>query len=143
MTSEPRRTVFADTFYWISLASPGDFAHKAATAFDASSTRPMVVTTEEVLTEFLTFFGGKGPFLRRKAVAITVAILSDPRVRVLPQSHHTFRAGFELYSNRLDKGYSLTDCISMHTVRRESIAEVLTDDHHFEQEGFRAIFGNL
>ena len=44
MTFEPRRTVFADTFYWISLASPGDFAHKAATAFDVSPTRPMVVT---------------------------------------------------------------------------------------------------
>jgi predicted nucleic acid-binding protein len=41
---------------------------------------------------------------------------------------------------RPDKGYSLTDCISMGTMRREAITEVLTNDRHFEQEGFRALF---
>lgn len=132
--------VFADTFYWISLANPGDSAHVAALGFDALPLRPTIVTTDEVLTEFLTFFGGKGQFLRRKAVAISLAIFSDPGVRVLPQTRETFRAGFDLYSNRLDKGYSLTDCISMQTIRRESITLVLTDDHHFEQEGFSTYF---
>jgi predicted nucleic acid-binding protein len=37
-------------------------------------------------------------------------------------------------------GYSLTDCISMQTMRREALTEVLTNDRHFEQEGFRALF---
>jgi hypothetical protein len=41
-----------------------------------------------------------------------------------------------LYQSRLDKGYSLTDCISMQTMRREGLTEVLTNDRHFEQEGF-------
>jgi uncharacterized protein len=41
---------------------------------------------------------------------------------------------------RLDKGYSLKDCISMHTMRQRGISEVLTNDRHFEQEGFRALF---
>jgi hypothetical protein len=45
-----------------------------------------------------------------------------------------------LYSARPDKGYSLVDCISMQTMWREGIAEVLTNDRHFEQEGFRALF---
>ena len=44
--------------------------------------------------------------------------------------------GLELYRNRPDKGYSLTDCISMETMRREALAEILTNDRHFEQEGF-------
>jgi len=39
----------------------------------------------------------------------------------------------------LDKGYSLTDCISMETMRHEGITDVLTNDAHFEQEGFRAL----
>jgi predicted nucleic acid-binding protein len=30
----------------------------------------------------------------------------------------------------------MTDCISMVTMRREGITEVLTDDDHFVQEGF-------
>ena len=39
-----------------------------------------------------------------------------------------------------DKGYSLTDFISMQTMRGEGIIEALTNDRHFEQEGFRALF---
>ena len=47
---------------------------------------------------------------------------------------------FELYAARPDKGYSLADCISMQTMRKEGLTEVLTNDRHFEQEGFRALF---
>jgi len=45
-------------------------------------------------------------------------------------------AGLRLYEQRNDKGYSLVDCISMTTMRRYAILEVLTNDHHFMQEGF-------
>jgi len=45
-----------------------------------------------------------------------------------------------LYRNRPDKGYSMIDCISMQTMRREGLTDVLTNDRHFEQEGFRALF---
>ena len=44
------------------------------------------------------------------------------------------------YEARPDKGYSLTDCISMQAMRREELTDVLTNDRHFEQEGFRALF---
>lgn len=67
-------------------------------------------------------------------------ILSDDDVLVIPQSHQSFLAGFDLYAARPDKGYSLTDCISMQTMRREGLTDVLTNDRHFEQEGFRALF---
>jgi predicted nucleic acid-binding protein len=99
-----------------------------------------MATTEEVLTESLTFFGGKGEFLRTKAVAVARLIFADESIRLLPQTHRTFRDGFDLFANRPDKGYSLTDCISMQTMRREGIAGALTDDRHFEQEGFRTLF---
>ena len=68
------------------------------------------------------------------------AILQDPTVRVIPQSHESFLAGLELYRSRPDKGYSLADCISMLTMRREGLTVALTNDRHFEQEGFRALF---
>jgi uncharacterized protein len=45
-----------------------------------------------------------------------------------------------LYKDRPDKEYSLTDCISMQVMRREGLTEVLTNDHHFTQEGFRILF---
>jgi predicted nucleic acid-binding protein len=57
----------------------------------------------------------------------------------MPQSRESFLAGIELYRARPDKGYSLTDCISMITMRREGLTEALTNDRHFEQEGFRTL----
>jgi predicted nucleic acid-binding protein len=68
------------------------------------------------------------------------AMLCDPGVRVIPQSHDSFLAGFELFRERPDKGYSMVDCISMPTMRKEGLTEALTNDRHFEQEGFRALF---
>ena len=67
-------------------------------------------------------------------------MLEDPSIRVIPQSRDSFLGGITLYAARLDKGYSLTDCISMQTMRREGLTDVLTNDRHFEQEGFHTLF---
>src|SRR5271170_1816513 len=37
------------------------------------------------------------------------------------------------YEARPDKGYSLTDCISIQTMRKEALTEVLTTDRHLEK----------
>ena len=66
--------------------------------------------------------------------------LQNPDVQVIPQSRSSFLAGLDLYKTREDKTYSLTDCIAMETMRRESVDGVLTNDRHFTQEGFRALF---
>ncbi len=61
--------------------------------------------------------------------------------RHISESRQTFLWELELYRARPDKSYSLTDCISMQTMRREGLTHVLTNERHFEQdEGFRAIF---
>jgi predicted nucleic acid-binding protein len=59
---------------------------------------------------------------------------------VIPQSRESFLSGLRLYEARPDKGYSLVDCISMETMRKEGLTEALTNDRHFEQEGFRPLF---
>jgi uncharacterized protein len=92
------------------------------------------------LAEFLTFFATAPEQMRRKAVTNAKRILEDPGVHVVPQSRESFLSGMALYEARPDKGYSLTDCISMNTMRKERLTEVLTNDRHFEQEGFRALF---
>jgi predicted nucleic acid-binding protein len=45
----------------------------------------------------------------------------------------------ELYSQRPDKEWSLTDCVSFITMQEHGLAEALTGDHHFEQAGFVAL----
>jgi hypothetical protein len=96
------KAVFADTFYWIALTLPGDAAYERAHQITDD-----VVTTEEVLTEYLTFFCGAPEYLRPQAATNVEAVLSDSTVRVIPQSHASFLAGLALYRSRPDKGYSL------------------------------------
>ena len=90
-------SVFADTFYWIALLNPDDPDHGRVTAFDLSLDRPPLVTTQEVLTEFLTYFSGRGTLLRTKAAAVAYALEDDPDVRLLPQTPESFSAGLRLY----------------------------------------------
>ena len=59
---------------------------------------------------------------------------------IIPQTRELFLAGLTLYEARPDKEYSLTDCMSMHMMRREGLTEVLTNDRHFTQEGFHILF---
>jgi predicted nucleic acid-binding protein len=134
-----RAAVFADAFYWIALINPADAAHRAALALDQSLAGMMILTTDEVLIEFLTFYGSD-PWLRLRAARSAQGLLRKTNVRVLAQTRNSFLAGLELYTARLDKGYSLTDCISMKTMERAGLTEVLTNDKHFEQEGYRALF---
>jgi uncharacterized protein len=107
-------------------------------AAESSYAGVRVVTTDEALSEFLTFFAADA-WLRDRAGRAVLALLSTPSIHVVAQSRETFLAGLELYQQRPDKGYSLTDCISMQTMRREGISDALTNDRHFEQEGFRAL----
>ena len=134
------KQVFADTFYWVALAHPKDQWHERATALSKSLGQVQIVTTEEVLIEFLTQLGVHDTSLRSKAVALTRSVLEASHIAVIPQTHATFEAGLALYESRLDKTYSLTDCISMQTMKAAGITEVLTHDEHFVQEGFRALF---
>ncbi len=132
--------LFADTFYWIALADSTDSAHQQALALAIDRATSEIVTTDEVLTEYLNFFStAPEPFRSRAALGVE-RLLTASVVRVIPQSRDSFRAGLQLYRDRPDKRYSLTDCISMQTMRREGLTEVLTNDRHFEQEGFRALF---
>jgi uncharacterized protein len=132
--------VFADTFYWIAITNIKDDAHAKAKSFALSAQRGMIFTTEEVLTEYLNYFGAWGSGFRGKASANVVIMRENRTVEIAPQTSASFLGGFALYRARLDKDYSLTDCISMQAMRNRRITDVLTNDLHFEQEGFRALF---
>jgi uncharacterized protein len=131
--------IFADTFYWIALTNKRDSAHRAVVDFTATLGPRTVVTSDEVLTEFLAFCASDER-LRAVAGRAVSGLLTNPDIRVIAQSRNSFVEGLALYNSRPDKGYSLTDCISMQTMRREGLTDALTNDRHFQQEGFRALF---
>jgi uncharacterized protein len=132
--------IFADTFYWIALADFSDSFHDRALTLTAAYASRALVTTDEVLIEYLNYFGEQPEAVRRHVAAGVRRMIDSPGISIFPQSRNSFLAGLTLYEKRADKGYSLTDCISMQAMRREGLTDVLTNDRHFEQEGFRALF---
>ena len=136
----PPRVLFADTFYWVALLNPGDAFHTRVTSFGSSLGTARLVTTDEVLTEVLNWFARSGPHWRGTAAMLIHDLRTDPDVDVLPQSRADFDAALALYEARPDKAYSLTDCRSMVALQARGVSEVLTNDHHFTQEGFTILF---
>ncbi len=132
--------VFADTFYWLALARPRDSWHAAAARWAAANTSTRLVTSDEVLTEVLNALAGSGPLGRAHAAATVHDIRSDPQVLVLPQTRADLDAALALYEARPDKEYSLTDCRSMLAMKSLGLNAVLSNDHHFTQEGFAILF---
>lgn len=130
------KKVFVDTLYWLAIVRPRDPWQTPAKKARSSIGNVFMISTDEVLTEFLNALSPGGEYIRKQAVQMVKNILENPNVKVIPQSRDSFSKGLELYDQRSDKGYSLTDCISMNTMKKESITEVLTNDKHFEQEGY-------
>ncbi len=97
------------------------------------------MTSEEVLTEVLNYFAGRPQRQRRAAAQLIDDLIDSPAVEIIPQSHESFLTGFELYKQRMDKGFSLTDCISMLSMSNLNLDEVLSHDRHFHQAGFRLL----
>ena len=104
-------------FIGLRLPNPADQWHIAVKQFDESNPDRELVTTEEVLTEFLNFYAEAGMRRRRIVGAMCEQVLLHPNIIVVSQSHESFSKGLELYRQREDKGFSLTDCISMVTCR--------------------------
>jgi predicted nucleic acid-binding protein len=130
------KTVFADTIYWVASLNPRDQWHDAVVLAESALGDFQIITTELVLMEILNFYAEYNQFLRQSAARLVRNMLNDPDIEVIKHSHKTFLDGLKFYETRLDKHYSLTDCVSMNLMRERGINEVLTHDHHFEQEGF-------
>jgi predicted nucleic acid-binding protein len=103
--------VFADTFYWAALTSVDDPAHPRAVDASRSLGSETIVTTDEVLSEYLTFFARARPSIRERAGRIVIELFNNAKVREIPQDRESFLSGLLLYRARPDKGYSLIDCI--------------------------------
>ena len=133
------RVVFADTLYFLALINPQDQWRSKAIKAEAIISEARLVTTEAVLLEMMNFTAGYGPNLRKAVASFARDVLQDGEIEVIPHTRELLLSGLALYESRPDKGYSLTDCISMVAMRERNIADVLTHDRHFTQEGFTVL----
>jgi predicted nucleic acid-binding protein len=132
------RAYFIDTWYLIALADRSDSHHRQAKLIDVTISGIPLFTHDAVLTEFLTYFSTAGRNSRVHAVSFVRDVLERSDYRV-ERSSDLFAGALSLYSQRPDKEYSLVDCMSMTLMRDRGITHVLTNDHHFRQEGFTVV----
>ena len=131
--------IFVDTLYFVARLNPKDQWHTAALEIEPYMKGKRLITTETVLIELLNYLA-EFPSEMREAVTKFVKLALDGLIiEVVFHTHQAFLQGLELYGKRLDKGYSLTDCISMSLMRERGIQEALTHDRHFQQEGFKIL----
>ena len=131
------RAVFADTYYFLALLNAADRAHPKCLAF-TSSYRGRLVTTEWVMVELADALASS-PRGRAEFLSTRADLHADPDVTIVPCDQGLLEAAIELFSQRSDKQWSLTDCTSFVVMEREGITEALTGDHHFQQAGFVAL----
>ena len=130
------KAVFADTFYFLALLNPADDAHKAALSAPLSD-YGKVITSAWVLIEVadaLSFPPNRSVFLN-----LLSKLKNNPHVVIVSPDQHFYDSGLVRFSQRLDKEWSLTDCISFIIMEQNEISDALTGDSHFGQAGFSVL----
>ena len=128
--------VFADTAFYVALLSSRDALHSLAVQFLAGYSG-RIVTTEFILLEVANF--NARPADRQRFVDLAAQIRTDSHTQLVPATADLFDRGLDLFANRPDKSWSLTDCSSFVVMTDLKLTDALTSDEHFEQAGFRAL----
>jgi predicted nucleic acid-binding protein len=130
------RKVFVDTAAWIALINISDDLHVPAQQVMGALRQQKVrlVTTEFALLEVADALSS--PPIRSQTAAFVDGLRCLTILRIIPASHELLADGWELYKQRPDKDWSLTDCTSFVVMSRERITQAFTSDHDFEQAGF-------
>jgi predicted nucleic acid-binding protein len=131
------QTFFVDAWYLIARSNRFDRHHAATRRLDPYVAGATLVTHDAILTEVLAYFSAGGAFSRNGAVQTVRRALG--RYVVEPVSRDWFLRGLDRYAQRIDKEYSHVDCISMVMMEHFGITTVLSNDHHFQQAGFRLL----
>lgn len=131
--------VFLDTAYAIALSSPNDQFHARAVdlaeQLEVLGTR--LVTTRAVLLEIGNALAKQR--YRQAGVQLLTTLEADPKVDIVPLSESLYARAIQLYRERSDKEWGITDCVSFLIMRDRGLTEALTTDEHFQQAGFRAL----
>lgn len=124
--------VFLDTAYAIALSSLNDHFHQQALALadqlEAEGTK--LVTTRAVILEIGNALSKQR--YREASVSLLQALETDPNIEIVPLLEELYTRAFQLYQERIDKEWGMTDCVSFIVMKEHGIIEALTTDEHFQ-----------
>lgn len=133
------RTVFVDTVAWLALVNRSDRLHNAAVRTNRKllGDGARYITTDAVLAEVGNALAR--PPMREPVIRFLGALVSSPRLRIVFADRRRFERALRLYSDRPDKEWGLTDCISFTVMGDEHLQQAFTSDRHFQQAGFTCL----
>ncbi len=130
------KEVFADSGFFVALLSRRDqYKERANRAVEAFKNNHLV-TTEMVLVEVFAAISREGERSRAGAIQYLMGLRDDPEVTIIPQTPEQFEAATQLFAQRLDQRFSLTDCASFLAMEERGITQALTFDIDFRAAGF-------
>ena len=133
------KEVFLDTAFAIALSSPKDAHHELAVQIserlEANEIR--LVTTRPVIIEIGNALAKQA--FQQSAIELIESLEQDPSAEIVPISETLCERAFDLFRERQDKEWGLTDCISFVVMKEKGLTTALTADRHFQQAGFLAL----
>jgi predicted nucleic acid-binding protein len=129
------KSFFADTFYFQARFNPRDEYHERVLAWSRECSAPLI-TTELVIIELANGLARS----RFRGLMRDFHLLLRKTTTIVPVSTLRMESAWALYYQHDDKNWSLTDCFSFLVMREKGLAAALTNDHHFRQAGFQAVF---
>ena len=135
----PRDKIFLDASYAIALSVSNDPNHERALvlADELESHFTRLITTRAVILEIGNALSRQR--YRNAAIELIRSLEEDPKVEIIELTKTLCRAGVQLYRERQDKEWGITDCISFVVMTERGLVSALTADDHFRQAGFRAL----
>lgn len=127
---------FVDTSGWYDLLFSGSPAHRQIKEL-LRDPSVRLVTSTYVLDELVSLVLSRSD--HRTAAQIGSHIRAAAEVHVEHPDAVEERCAWDLFLQRPDKRYTLTDCLSFVMMRRLGLPAALATDEHFRQEGFETV----
>lgn len=128
---------FLDTAFVQALLNKNDQYHGIAKLrLNELRTAKEVWITEAILIEI-----GNALSVAHRAAAVRFInqCYATPNIHVVPVDTKLLNRALDLYDERADKEWGLTDCLSFVVMSDQSLTDAMTPDRHFLQAGFRAL----
>ncbi|MFT3882937.1 MAG: PIN domain-containing protein [Gemmatales bacterium] len=128
---------FVDTSGWGAWADSNDQYHShAVEVFDRIwNDRATLITSSFVLLELTALFN-HFRFTKNRQMEFFANLFLDASIEVLQIDHELEQRVWQLWRERHDKLWTVTDCSSFIIMQELGITEAVTADHHFAQAGF-------
>ena len=131
--------IFLDTSGLVAIVNLDDQWHVAT----ENEWRRIIVSGAPLVTTSLVLIeigdGLARVKFRSLAIDLYDRLTASPRVEVVPITAEIEAAGWELYRQRPDKDWGMTDCISMTVMQRMGVDNVFSCDGDFAQAGYKLL----